>query len=131
VKPNGGVLANVSIYQTRMDRGLFGLRVEDGGKATVLDSVAHSNNGNGYLAVSASTAAEINIVNSVASNTLTNGVATSGAQATITLAYSTITDNGTGINTSAGGTIKGTTPGTNLISGNGVDGAPNGTVTLH
>jgi hypothetical protein len=130
VKPSGGVLANASIYQTRMDRSLFGLRVEDGGKAAVQDSVAHANNGNGYVAVSASAPAEINIINSVASNTVTNGVATSGAQALITLANSMITDNGTGINTAAGGAIKGTTPGTNVVSGNGVNGVTNGTTTL-
>ncbi len=129
-KPSGGVLANVSVYRTKMDRSLYGLRVEDGGKATVQDSVAHSNNGNGFVAVSASTAAEINITNSVASNTFTNGVATSGAGARINLSYSTITDNGTGINTSAGGTIAGTSPGTNLVFGNASPGAFNATVNL-
>jgi hypothetical protein len=127
VKPSGGVLANVSLDQTRLDRNLFGLRVEDGGKATVVDSVAHANNGNGFLAVSSGVAAEINLIRSVASNTLTNGVATSGALATITMSYSAVTDNGTGINTLAGGTVYGTSPGTNLNFGNGTPGAPNGT----
>ena len=78
VRPQGAVLANVSLDNVRLDRNLTGLRVEDGGKATVEDSVAHANNGNGFLAVSAGTAAEINLIRSVASNTLTNGVATSG-----------------------------------------------------
>jgi hypothetical protein len=126
VKPQGAVLANVSLDNVRLDRNLTGLRVEDGGKATVEDSVAHANNGNGFLAVSAGTAAEINLIRSVASNTLTNGVATSGALAKINMAYSAVTDNGTGINTSAGGTITGTSPGTNLNAGNGTPGAPNG-----
>jgi Right handed beta helix region len=126
VKPAGGVLANVSLYQVRLDRNLFGLRVEDGGKATVEDCVAHSNSGNGFLAVSSGIAAEINLVRSVASNTVTNGVATSGTLATITMSYSAVTDNGTGINTLGGGTVKGTSPGTNTNSGNGTPGAPNG-----
>jgi len=126
VKPQGAVLANVSLDNVRLDRNLAGLRVEDGGKATVEDSVAHANNGNGFVAVSAGTAAEINLIRSVASSTLTNGVATSGALAKINMAYSAVTDNGTGINTSAGGTITGTSPGTNLNAGNGTPGAPNG-----
>ena len=131
VKPSGGVLANVSLDNVKLDRNLAGLRVEDGGKATVKDSVAHSNNGNGFVAVSAATAAEINLIRSVASNTLTNGVATSGALATIHMYNSAVTDNGTGINTAAGGTVTGTTPGTNLNAGNGTPGAPNGTaITL-
>ena len=67
VKPQGAVLANVSLDNVRLDRNLTGLRVEDGGKATVEDSVAHANNGNGFLAVSAGTAAEINLIRSVAS----------------------------------------------------------------
>ena len=126
VKPAGGVLANVSLDQVRLDRNLAGLRVEDGGKATVKDSVAHSNNGNGFVAVSAGIAAEINLIRSVASNTFTNGVATSGALATIHMYNSAVTDNGTGINTAAGGTVTGTTPGSNLNAGNGTPGAPNG-----
>ena len=131
VRPQGAVLANVSLDNVRLDRNLAGLRVEDGGKATVEDSVAHANNGNGFVAVSIGTAAEINLIRSVASNTLTNGVATSGALATIHMYNSAVTDNGTGINTAAGGTVTGTTPGSNLNAGNGTPGAPNGTaITL-
>ena len=42
-----------------------------------------------------------------------------GGLAKINMAYSAVTDNGTGINTTAGGTITGTSPGTNLNAGNG------------
>jgi hypothetical protein len=127
VKPTGGVLANASLDNVRLDHNLFGLRVEDGGKATVKDSVAHANSGNGYIAVSAGAASEINLIRSVASSTTTNGVATSGVLASINMAYSAVTDNGTGINTAGGGTVKGTSPGTNFNAGNGTPGAPNGT----
>jgi hypothetical protein len=130
VKPTGGVLANVSLYRTKMDRNLFGLRVEDGGKATVQDSVAHANNGNGFVAVSTSTAAEITLVRSVASNTVTNGVATTGGNARINMYESAVIDNGTGINTSGGGTIAGTSPSTNLNAGNTTPGSTNATNTL-
>jgi len=130
VKPSGGVLANVSVYQSKLDRNLFGLRVEDGGKATVQDTIAQSNNGNGYLAVGVSVASEINLVRSVAANTFTNGVATSGALATINVYYCAITDNGTGVNATAGGTIATTAPSTNLVVGNGAPGAFTSTVSL-
>ena len=130
VKPSGGVLANVSVKNTEMDRNLFGLRVEDGGKATVQDSNAHANNGNGFVAVSASVAAEITLVNTVASNTLSNGVATAGAGARINMYYSSVTDNGTGINTGGGGTIATTVPATNLNIGNTTPGSFNGTIPL-
>jgi len=130
VKPSGGVLANVSVKNTEMDRNLFGLRVEDGGKATVQDSNAHANNGNGFVAVSASVAAEITLVNTVASNTLTNGVATAGAGARINMYYSSVVDNGTGINTGGGGTIATTVPATNLNIGNTTPGSFNGTIPL-
>ena len=130
VKPGAGVNATAQITNTRMDRNLFGLRVEDRGKATVVDSVADGNIGNGFVAVSAAAAAEINLVRSVASNTTTNGVATSGALATIRLYYSAVIDNGTGINTTGGGTVATTVPATNLNTGNTTPGAPNGTVTL-
>jgi hypothetical protein len=130
VKPSGGVLANVSLENVRMDRNLFGLRVEDGGKVTVKDSVAHANANNGFLAVSSAVAAEINLVRSIASNTLANGIATSGPLATIRLFNSAITDNGTGINTSGGGTVIGTSPDTNLNFGNATPGAPTTNVAL-
>ena len=130
VKPSGGVLANVSLYKVRLDRNKYGLRVEDGVKATVTDSVAHANANNGFLAVSSGVAARINLIHSVVSNTLVNGVATSGALATITLYNSTITANGTGINTSGGGTVTGTNPDTNLNVGNATPGAPTANVTL-
>jgi hypothetical protein len=130
VKPQGAVAANVSVYHSALDRNLFGVRVEDGGKATVEDTVAHANNGNGFLAVSASSAAEINLIHSVASNTASNGVGTSGANARINMYYSAVTDNGTGINTSSGGVIATTSPATNLNFGNTAPGAFNGTVNL-
>ena len=124
------MLANVSLDNVRLDRNLFGLRVEDGGKTTVKDSVAHANSNNGYLAVSAGIASEITLVRSVASNTPVNCVATSGALATINLYYSSVTDCGTGINTSGGGMVKGTSPDTNLNVGNATPGATTANVTL-
>jgi hypothetical protein len=42
------VLASVSLYRVRMDRYLFGLRVEDGGRIIAVVSVAHANNGNAF-----------------------------------------------------------------------------------
>jgi hypothetical protein len=113
-----------------MYANLFGVKAQDRAKVNVSNSVASNNTNNGVVAVSTSVAAEINVSNSTIANNPTSGVATAGGGATIRLAYDTITDNGTGINTSGGGTIAGTSPATNNVAGNTTNGATNGTTTL-
>jgi len=92
----------------------------------VFQSSASNNVHNGFLAASSAVAAELNIVNSIASNNGTNGIATSGGNAVVRLAYVSLLDNATGINTSDGGTVTSFTPATNVNAGNGTPGAPNG-----
>ena len=55
-----------------------------------------------------------------------NGIATSGAGATIRLVRTEITDNATGINVAAGGAVIGTNPPSSLNAGDTAPGAPNG-----
>lgn len=128
IKPAAAFNATATLTNVQMDRNLFGLRAEDRSKVTVFRSTAASNTNNGIIAVSAVVAAEINVVDTTASNNGTNGFSTSGAVATIRLLNSASLNNGTGINT--GGTIAGTTPDTNLTGGNTTDGAVNGNVIL-
>jgi hypothetical protein len=109
-----------------MVRNTFGLRVQDNGKATVSESSASSNKNNGFLAVSTSALAEIDVTHSVTANNGTNGIATNGANALIRIANTSIFDNTTGINTGAGGTIISSSPATSANSGNGTPGGPNG-----
>jgi hypothetical protein len=106
VRPAGGFIANVTVENSRFESSLFGIRVEDGGKATVNRSVGSNNVTNGFLAVSGGGLAEINIESSVAANNGTNGIHTSGAaNAIVRLSNTTVTNNGTGLNAAPGGQI--------------------------
>jgi hypothetical protein len=130
VAPTGGGASTAVITRTRVYDSLFGMKAQDNAKVNVSFSVAGNNTNNGFAAVSASAAAEINLFNSAASANGVAGVGTSGGNAVIRLAYTEITDNGTGISTAGGGTIAGTSPATNSVIGNGTNGSTNGTVTL-
>jgi hypothetical protein len=130
VAPTGGGAATAVITRSRVYDSLFGVKAQDNAKVNVSFSVAGNNTNNGYLALSASAAAEINLFKSVASANGANGVTTNGANAVIRLAYSEITDNGTGINTAGGGTVAGTVPATSQVIGNGTNGATNGSNNL-
>jgi hypothetical protein len=126
IAPSSGAATNAFITNTIMTFNKFGVRVQDNGKATVFESSASNNTNNGFLAASSATVAEINISNSTASHNGTNGIATSGGNAIVRIANTTVTDNATGINTGAGGTVTSYTPATNVNGGNGTPGAPNG-----
>jgi hypothetical protein len=127
IKPTGGGTTTASLTRVNTYTSTFGVRAEDRAKVAVFHSIASNNINNGYLAVSASSPSEVNLVESVAASNATNGIATSGGGATIRLVRSTITDNGTGINTTGGGTVVGSSPGSTLNAGNATPGAPNGT----
>jgi hypothetical protein len=126
VAPTGGGTASAAVERTRMYGSLFGVKAQDRAKVDVSNSVASNNTNNGVLALSSSVAAEINVWNSTLSNNGLNGVVTNGAAAIIRIAYTSVLDNGTGINTSGGGTVSGTSPATNVNAGNTTPGAPNG-----
>ena len=126
IAPTGGFTANALVRDTQMTRNLYGVRVQDMGKATVSGSVASSNSNNGFLAVSTSAAAELNLVNSVAASNGINGIATSGANALVRISNVSILDNTNGINTTSLGTVTSTSPATNLNAGNTTPGSPNG-----
>ncbi len=130
IRPAAGINARATLTNVQMDRNLFGLRAEDRSKVTVSRSTAASNTNNGILVVSASAAAEVDVVDTAVSNNGVNGVATAGAAAKILLGRCEVHGNGTGINLVLGGVIAGTTPETNSVSGNTVDGAVNQTVIL-
>src|SRR6185437_5910918 len=87
IAPTGGFTASARLTKTQMARNTYGLRVQDNGVASVFDGSATSNTNNGFIAVSASVPAEINLTNSVAANNGTNGIATSGRDAIVRIAY--------------------------------------------
>ena len=126
IKPAGGGITTASLTRVNTHTSLFGLRAEDRAKVSVFHSVASNNVNNGYLAVSTTIPSEINLIDSVAAANKANGIATSGAGATVRLVRTAITDNLTGINTASGGTVSGSNPASTLNAGNGTPGAPNG-----
>jgi hypothetical protein len=126
IRPLGGGTTTASLTRVNTYTSLFGLRVEDRAKVSVFNGVASNNANNGYLAVSTAAPSEINLVDSVAAGNKANGIATSGAGATIRLVRMAITDNLIGINTAAGGTVIGSNPASTLNAGNGTPGVPNG-----
>ena len=103
VKPGVNVTtAFAAINNLVAFRNLYGVRAEDRSKVAVNHSMADSNSGNGYLVFSAGVAADLTVRSSVATNTTTNGVAASGAQAKLTITDNDISYNGTGILNSSG-----------------------------
>jgi hypothetical protein len=93
---------------------------------SIFRSTFAANTNNGLLAVSASIAADISVIDSIVSQNGNNGLATSGASAFIQMTRAGIFYSNNGINVSGGGTVAGTTPGTNANFGSTTPGAPNG-----
>jgi hypothetical protein len=108
-----------------MVRNRFGLRVEDGGRATVRGSAASGNNTNGYLAVSAAGPALLTLEDSIAADNINNGVNAQGAQATVRMSNVTVVGNGTGLNAGGGAIVS---FGNNRVTGNVLDGSPTSTI---
>ena len=129
-KPSGGATVNASLTRVNMHYNLYGLRAEDGARVSVFQSAATDNTHNGFVAVSASSPADINVVNSVSANEGYGGTATVGAAATIRIANTALIDSSAGIDTTQGGSVATTAPATNLNAGNATPGAPNATNAL-
>lgn len=127
IKPSAGI-TKASLDRVRLLNNFYGIRAESNAVVTIRDSVASGNSRNGYLAVSTGPAVELNLENNSAVNNGTNGVATSGAAATIRLSNMTIANNNQGINFSAGGAVL--SFGNNKNAGNATNGAPTGGLAL-
>ena len=128
VAPTSGFTAKGQLINTSMVRAVFGLRVQDNGKVTVFNSTASANTNNGFLAVSTSAAAEIDLDHSVSSNNGTNGLQSNGANAIVRLTNSSLINNTTaGISSVSSGQVISTNPATNFNTGAG---SPTTTLTL-
>lgn len=121
VKPAGGS-AVASVDNVRLEKNVFGLRVEDSGQATVHDSVAASNGYAGFTARSTTAQAILNLDSIVTVANGTVGLRSDGAYSNVVLSNVRVTGNPNGLLTTAGGQIA--SFGNNTISGNTTDGAP-------
>lgn len=105
IKPIAPSTVDASLDNVRMDSNKFGIRVEDNAKATVRNSVVSNSIGNGYLAVSASAAAEIFIENSIADGNNAAAIFTSGNAAIARISNVSIHNNAAGLSPQPGSQI--------------------------
>ena len=124
LKPTSPATVNAIIDNVRLEHNAYGVRAEAGATASVNNSVAAGNLNGGFVALTTTTAAVVNLSDSVSTFNLT-GVLADGANALVRLSNTVITRNGTGISSSNGGIIS--SFGNNKNVGNTTaNGAPNG-----
>ena len=104
VKPGTNTSAVAMIENTQLRNSFQGLRVEDKSKVTAKHVTAASNATAGFIAVGATSAANLNLAHCVAIGNA-NGVKADVGFATILVSDSMIAGNTTGLNTLAGGHI--------------------------
>jgi hypothetical protein len=128
VKPGAGISVAGTVTGSSLHASLFGIRVEDRGKVSVMDSSLSNNVNGGIAVVSTAAAAEVNASRIMAANNGA-GLSVSGAAASIRVADSALFGNGFGIFAPSGNVVS-TNPATNANFGNTTPGAPTSTVPL-
>ena len=118
VKGTGGAATQLTMDNVFLAKNVNGLRVEDGGKVSVIRTTVTGST-NGIQAVSASTASAIVIEASMAAGN-TNGLVTSGANASIVISNTALYNNATAGISSPTGTVY--TFGNNHNANNGTPG---------
>ena len=105
IRPSTNVSAIGMIENTQLRNNQFGLRVEDKSTVTAKNTTAASNNfpnGSGFIAVSVSLAATLNLDSCDASSN-GFGIRADGLNATVRFAHCMIAGNSTGISSNASG----------------------------
>jgi len=126
IKPAAGVNVKASLDHVRIENNSAGLRAEDRSKVAVNDSTIADNNGNGVTAAFTSAAVSVDL-QSVSITGNTNGIVSSGGQATVRMSNVAVFDNsGTGLNSVNPGSGAGAIVSfkNNSVQGNAPDGAP-------
>jgi hypothetical protein len=122
VKPGVSANAVVAMANVRLERNVFGLRVEDRSKVTVRDSTAFGNVAHGFITVATAAAAEVTLHDCVATMSAAGtGVRTTGALARVRITGCTITGNAIGLDLPTGNVASW---GNNYVLGNTIDGLP-------
>jgi hypothetical protein len=123
IKPGASVSAVGMIENTQLRNNTANLRVEDNSSVTAKNTTAANSSGSGFIAVSVSLAATLNLESCVAEGNAF-GIRADGANATVRFARCMIAGNGTGISSNASGkTISFT--GTNANADSGTATGPN------
>jgi hypothetical protein len=122
IQPGASGNASVSLERAQLTNSGFGLKVAKG-IASITDSIV---SGSGTTGVRAEGTSRINLDNTQVSDGVGGGVVAQGAQASVFLSRSTITNNASGLSVFFGGSI--TSFGNNRINGNTTDGNPTSTI---
>ena len=127
IKPAAGVFVNAALDRVFIEHNAAGLRAEDRSKVTVHNSTIANNGGNGVTAAFTSAAVSVDL-EAVSISTNTNGIVSSGGQATVRISNVAVFDNsGVGLNSVNPGSGAGAIVSfkNNSVQGNaGGDGAP-------
>jgi hypothetical protein len=138
IRPTGGIAAKVRLRWLRIDNNTGeGLRLDGTGgsgaiNATIADSTASLNAGNGIDAVSGPGNATVDVMRVVATANGSAGIQanqSSGGTASVTVGSSVLYANATGIQASGGVGLL--TYGNNEVTGNAANGSFTGSATLH
>ena len=129
VKPTATGSALVTLDNVQLLNNQFGMRIEGGTRATVVDSVATGNVTNGFLAVGTAVGtAELSLESSTSSHNGTNGVRADQAGSIVRISNMIINNNvQNGLSVNGGAIISFDN---NSVDGNGVNGSPTSTVPL-
>lgn len=125
VKPAAGASVRGSIEDTRLDRNLFGLRVEDRTTVGVVRTVAAGNVNNGFHAQSFGEALSLTLEHSAATGNERFGVHSAGALSIVRISNLTVSGNDQGLSAPSGQIVS---LGNNSVIGNNLDGTPTSTV---
>lgn len=128
IQPVGAALARVALDRVRVENNLFGIRAQDNASVTIRDSEFSGNINNGVLALSTGGSAQINVDDSMVSNSFGGtGIRANGVGALIRISNVTVTNNSNGLAVQSSGQII--SFGNNRIAGNTAsDGAPTSTI---
>lgn len=127
IQPTGSGSAKVSLNRVQMENNRVGLRADStttSGTVTVsvYDSTVVGNTNNGVVAAANGQAATIIISNSVVSHNATNGLLSSGTNATVRVGGSLITGNSVAVLAQSGGVL--TSYKQNIVDGNTTNNTP-------
>jgi hypothetical protein len=121
IQPNGGS-ANAMLDRVQLVSNAYGLQVAGPASVNVRDSVASTNNGNGFAVIGGGPAVQLLLDNVIASENTLAGVFAQGSGALIRLSGSTLSGNTQGIQVTTGGQVI--SFGNNRNAGNISNGAP-------
>ena len=130
VKPSAGMVARLFVAGSQIaGNASAGIRVDDGGTATISDSMFYNNGSNGVTTASAGGAAEVMLERVVTAGNGSGGVLANGPAAVVRMSNVTTTNNFYGLTPPAGGGAMISFGNNRAAANNGGNGTPTATAT--